>query len=216
LPEPPFSQSTLDQLNTRTIKRATDRDGMRKSWDTALARAGTKSKMVEKIVSKDDAKPKGFSVGKVKGLDIKDVSTVVLRSLCATDQIKSKLPDLDIKVEKSGETTTCFMQGGTRKEQSIFINAVQEVLEPPKNPKYVVAATKGKKIDLEQVYAVPEIIGASKDWATYYSEQWKKNIGDNELIYTRTKDGRVLILQARTNAEYAGRGGKSEILNRWQ
>ncbi len=216
LPEPPFSESTLDQLNTRTIKRATDRDGMRKSWDTALAKAGTKSKLVEKIVSKEDVKPKGLSFGKVKGLDIKDVATVVLRSLCATDQIKSKLPDLDIKVDKSGETTTCFMQGGTRKEQSLFINAVQEVLEPPKNPKYVVAATKGKKIDLEQVYAVPEAIGASKDWASYYSEQWKKHVGDNELIYTRTKDGRVLLLQSRTNAEYAGRGGKSEILNRWQ
>jgi len=98
----------------------------------------------------------------------------------------------------------------------MFINAVQEVLEPPKNPKYVVAATKGKKIDLEQVYAVPELIGASKDWAGYYSGQWKKFVGDNELIYTRTKEGRVLILQARTNAEYAGRGGRSEILNRWQ
>jgi len=89
----------------------------------------------------------------------------VLRSLCATDQIKTRFPDLEIKVEKSGDTTTCFMQGGTRKEQSMFINAVQEVLEPPKNPKYVVAAMKGKKIDLERVYAVPEAIGASKEWA---------------------------------------------------
>ncbi len=216
LPAPPFSQSTLEQLNARTIKRALDRDDMRKSWDTALAKAGTKSKLVEKIVSKEDVKPKGFSIGKVKGLDIKEVATVVLRSLCATDQIKTRFPDLEIKVEKSSDTTTCFMLGGTRKEQSMFINAVQEVLEPPKNPKYVVAATKGKKIDLEQVYAVPEAIGASKDWAGYYSEQWKKEVGDNELIYTRTKEGRVLILQARTNAEYAGRGGKSEILNRWQ
>ncbi|MBN2153789.1 MAG: hypothetical protein JW839_20190, partial [Candidatus Lokiarchaeota archaeon] len=216
LPEPPLSESTLEQLNERTIKRATDRDGMRKSWDTALAKAGTKSKLVEKIVTKEDEKPRGLSFGKVKGVDIKDVAMVVLRVLCATDQIKSRLPDLDIKVDKSGGTTTCYMQGGTRKEQSMFINAVQEVLEPPKNPKYVVAAVKGKKIDLERVYAVPEAIGASKDWAVYYSEQWKKHVGDSDLIYTRTKDGRVLLLQARTSAEYAGRGGNSEILNRWQ
>lgn len=216
LPEPPFSTATLEQLNERTMKRAADRDGMRKSWETALAKAGPKSKMVEKIVSKEDEKPKGFSIGKVKGVEIKDVCTVVLRTLCATDQIKTRLPDLEVKIEKSGGMATCFLQGGTRKEQSMFINAVQEVLEPPKNPKYVVAVAKGKKIDLEQVYAVPELIGASKDWAGYYSEQWKKHVGDNELIYTRTKEGRVLLLQARTNAEYAGRGGKSEILNRWQ
>ncbi|MEX2683150.1 MAG: DEAD/DEAH box helicase family protein [Candidatus Sigynarchaeota archaeon] len=216
LPAPPFSQATLEQLNARTMKRAADRDGMRKAWDTALAKAGTKSKLVEKIVSKEESKPKGFSAGKVKGVDIKDAATVVLRSLCATDQIKTRYQDLEIKTEKAGDTITCFLQGGTRKEQSMFINALQEVIEPPRNPKYVVAATKGKKIDLEQVYAVPELIGASKDWAGYYSEQWKKHVGDNELIYTRTKEGRVLLLQARTNAEYAGRVGRSEILSRWQ
>nr|MDO8111644.1 DEAD/DEAH box helicase family protein [Candidatus Sigynarchaeota archaeon] len=217
LPQPPFSESTLKTINERTLKRAGDRDGMRKSWDEALKKGGTTPKLVEKVAIKADFAQKKMTIQKgLKTADLEDIGIVVLRVLCGTNTINSKFTDLKVKLQKEGNELSCFLDGGTRKEQSSFLTALQELVEAPWNPKYMIGIAKGKKIDLDRVYAVPEIIGAKKEWAEYFSQKWKQEIGENELIYTRSKEGRIFLLQARTRAASAGSGDRSQLLSRWQ
>ncbi len=215
IPEPPFSKDTLQKINEKTVNAAKDRVGMKKSWQKSLEKGGDNAKLVEKIVAREDPKQKEFVTSRaVKEMD--KVGEVVLRALCGTDIIKSKYTDLEVKVQKNGNEKSCYLDGGTRMEQSIFIEALKQVIDPPRNPKYLLINAKGKKLLMDEIFTVPEQIGAKKDWAEWYSSQWKKYVSDNDLVYTRTQDGRLLLLKARNEAAYKERGSDIEILSKWQ
>lgn len=215
LPEPPLSTTTIEKVNQATVKAARDRSSMASSWRVALEKGGPNAKLVEKIVARDDPRQKGFVTSRaVKELD--KVGEVILRALCGTDIIKTRYGDMRVRVESRGAEKSCHLEGGTRKEQSLFIEALKEIIDPPRNPKYLVVNAKGKKLLMDEIFTVPEAIGARKEWAEWYSSQWKKYVSDNDLVYTRTRDGRLFLLKARNEAAYRATNPSIEILSKWQ
>ncbi|MCM3739696.1 DEAD/DEAH box helicase family protein [Oceanobacillus luteolus] len=111
----------------------------------------------------------------------------------------------------------CHLERGTKYEQKLFLQALQELLDPIENPRYILHRQSGKTLWVKHDYhALPEEIGRRKDYAETFLAQWQKKIGKAELIYTRTPEGRKLLLKARMRAMSAKFVKRSERLSVWK
>lgn len=111
----------------------------------------------------------------------------------------------------------CWMNGGTTHEQTVFVKALQELLDPVDNPRYLLIRKEDSKyLKRKDYHAVPQEIGRRKEHAEYFLAQWEKHIGKGEIVYTRTKEGRKLLLKARMQAMSAAFVKKGERISVWR
>lgn len=132
--------------------------------------------------------------------DIKQVGDALLQSLIKQGSVKTSSQNLSVAAY-SDETggVYCYLQGGTGFEQTLFIDNLQEIIDILHNPRYVIVR-KNKIIASfvkKDYHAVPEILGKNKANAEYFSQKWTELVGECELIYTRTIEGRKRLLEMR-------------------
>jgi len=91
------------------------------------------------------------------------------------------------------------------------------VLDPLENPRYLlVRKTRWLRIRREDFHAVPEILGKKKEHAICFHRRWIKHVGPADLIYTRTVEGRKLLLRARARALAASFQSRSKRRSCWK
>lgn len=91
-----------------------------------------------------------------------------------------------------------IVDGATRAEERVFLDALGELLGPIQNPRYLLVRTGGRWGGRQVDYhAVPALLGARKEVAEHFLEQWRRHVGTSHLIYARTADGRRALLRAR-------------------
>ena len=103
-------------------------------------------------------------------------------------------------------------------ENNLFIQALQELLDPVDNPRYLLVTHnkfKGKIMQTDY-FPVPAILSAKKSGIEMFKTLWEKNIGECELVYTRNTEGRKLLLKARKDASSAMKRERSKRLSKWQ
>ena len=149
---------------------------------------------------------------------MKQIGVVLLKSLIYKGDIKTDYRKMKIKTEK-GEmgTVYCHLEGATPRETAIYLDALEEILNPIENPRYLLIR---KSILLDKLgqldyHAVPSRIGEKKEYAEFYAQQWKKYIGKMELIYTRNVIGRRILLKARTHSLSSHFVPSAERISRW-
>ena len=135
--------------------------------------------------------------------DLNQVSYALLNGLLKAHIIRTDRNEVRIEtqVDRSG-SVYCHLEGGTTYDKSIFINALQEIIAPINNPRYVIVR-KNKFVFFvkqEDYHAVPELLARKKEFAEYFSNQWEAHVGNCDLIFTRTITGRKLILKARAKS----------------
>lgn len=98
---------------------------------------------------------------------------------------------------KNGDVM-CDLKGATLFENTLFSKALTELLEPVESPRYLIVKTSAlkKAFNIENFYPVPDIFGDKKKHAGIFKKHWGIYMGRNELIYTRTIEGRKLLLKA--------------------
>jgi len=132
--------------------------------------------------------------------------------------VQSKPVDLDIISYKDKHGAVyCHLEGGSTFEKSVFINALEEIVKPVDNPRYIVIR-KNKFWGLykqKDFHALPEILGVNKKSALRFIENWKTIVGPCELIFTRTTKGRKLLLQSRIQSLAANLKKNPERVNKW-
>ena len=103
-----------------------------------------------------------------------------------------------------------------QRDNNIFIQSLQEFLDPIENPRYLLIRKNPILYFLKQVdyYAIPSVIGLNKKNVLLFKEIWKRRIGYCNIIYTRTEIGRDMLLKARVRA-YSNLQNKTKKLNRW-
>lgn len=126
-----------------------------------------------------------------------------------------------LKVETSVDywgAVYCHLEGGTTFDKSTFINALQEVIVPIDNPRYVIIRKNRFLLFAKQkdYHSVPEILGRNKNLAEYFQNQWERLVGACDLIFTRTIDGRKLLLKSRVKSLAAQFDEKIEHVNKWR
>lgn len=151
--------------------------------------------------------------------DLQKIGNVLLHTLIKVNYIRT-LPSL-LKVSASVNSKGaiyCHLEGGTTFEKSVFINALQEIIEPIENPRYIIIRKSRFLFFIKQkdYHAVPELLGKNKKTADYFKEQWQQTVGNCELIFTRTLEGRKLILQSRMKSLSSQFDNHTERINKWR
>ncbi|MCH7414500.1 DEAD/DEAH box helicase family protein [Belliella sp. R4-6] len=151
--------------------------------------------------------------------DIQQIGDALLNSLIRAGTIQSDYSKL--KVETSVDNwgaVFCHLEGGTTFDKSNFINSLQEVIAPIDNPRYVIIRKNRFMLFVKQkdYHSVPEILGRNKNLAEYFKDQWERLVGSCDLIYTRTLDGRKILLKSRVKSLAAQFEDKVEHINKWR
>ncbi|KGE15942.1 DEAD/DEAH box helicase family protein [Sphingobacterium deserti] len=150
--------------------------------------------------------------------DIQYIAEALLVALVQANIIHTEASQVSVEahVDTHGGVY-CHLNGGTTFEKSIFIKALQEIVDPIENPRYLITrehslAGEKKRIDY---HAVPEIIGKNHVTVTHFKLQWIKRVGHTQLIFTRSLVGRKLLLQARLKSLSAQFTDPTEQVSKW-
>lgn len=152
------------------------------------------------------------------GSQIKQIGEALLRTLFHMGLIRTDIYKMTVVTEqnKYGEVL-CTVQGGTFYEKNLFLDSLQEILDPIENPRYIILRTSWLGIlKTTDYHTVPREIGTKKKSAEYFEKMWRKYVGPCELIYTRTKEGRRVLIKARENTLSRAFQKRSERLSRWK
>ncbi|HCU34752.1 MAG TPA: hypothetical protein DGT21_04675 [Armatimonadetes bacterium] len=148
---------------------------------------------------------------------IRQIGRVVLESLSHAGAIKTPLKTLKVNARtfRNGGVH-CSLTGGTTYETSAFLDAMQELLDPVENPRYLLLRRDTLRRGAIDYHAVPTLIGRNGDDARYFAARWRKAVGRCELAYTRNPEGRKTLLKARTEALSAAFVPRSRRVSIWR
>ncbi len=155
--------------------------------------------------------------GRIEG-SLQQVGVALLRTLQYMGALAGHPQNLQVRTQP-GEwgKAICWLEGADPYESSVFSCALQQLLGPVENPRYLLVRRSRLVPWLRRDYhAVPDVIGRKKDQAEYFHKVWKKLVGPAELVHARTLEGRKVLLQARAHSLAAAFQKRSERVSRWK
>lgn len=118
----------------------------------------------------------------------------ILEALKQTGNIQSR--GVSIGVDESEDLMSfIYMKGGSEREKDVFAKCVYEFFGKVEKQRYLLRA-RGAVSPLCRYYCVPELLGKRKEDAEIFQKFTKKYIGNYELYYTRSKEGKQILLAA--------------------
>lgn len=151
--------------------------------------------------------------------DIHQIGNALLNALVKAEVIRADNSKFTVEtsVDDWG-AIYCHLEGGTAFDKSTFINALQEIIAPVDNPRYVIIRKKRFILLIKQMdyHSVPEVLGRNRSMADYFKNQWERFVGACDLVFTRTIDGRKLLLKSRVKSLAAQLDDKVEHVNKWR
>lgn len=148
---------------------------------------------------------------------LRQVGETLLEALAASGNLSRGRAAYKIRVQeglKGRHAVT--MEGGTRADQHRFVTAMLELLGPVENPRYILRRD-GEALGFRQLdyHAVPMVLGRRKQDAEIFHKIWMKRIGTARLIFCRSKNGRRVLLRARSKSLAAGLRSPVERRSMW-
>lgn len=134
--------------------------------------------------------------------NLEKIARAILSSLISERAIRTSIEKLRIVVSSDEKgNSVCHLEGGSYSEASIFILTLQELLSKIDNPRYLLK-TKGILFLKNSInyYPVPDIFGRNKKSAELFARNWIEESGAANLVFTRTIEGRKLLLTLRFKA----------------
>lgn len=131
---------------------------------------------------------------------INKMAFVILDTLIDLQLVTTNRNEIQITTEKlSNGNISCNIQGTNKLESQLFANALDELLRPIENPKYLIVKSNWyrKKLNIHNFFSLPEIFSDNKKNAVLFQRNWLKHLGKSKIIYTRNRSGRHLLLKAR-------------------
>ena len=123
---------------------------------------------------------------------VKAISEVLLEALKKSKHIKS--PNAKAKVSTSNGRITSCIEGAEMQESGLFVTSLSEIFSKFQNQRYIIST---KTTNISKYFNVPKLFSVNKEAAEHFVNIWKSKIGNVELIYTRTPQGRKELLRAR-------------------
>ncbi len=148
---------------------------------------------------------------------VKQIGRVVLESLEYAGEIDRRSADFRVYADRQDNGSVfCWIGGGTGRDQSTFLEALRQILRPVENPRYLLARPRLWRWFREDYFAVPEALARKKEFAEFFAKQWQKFVGPVQLVFTRTPEGRRLLLRARCHSLAVSFQRRSERISRWK
>jgi hypothetical protein len=93
------------------------------------------------------------------------------------------------------------VDGVSRLGERAIIAAIAEILGPVQNPRYLLERRSWLMgLARYDYHAVPTLIGQRKEWAEAFCREWRDQVGNSRLVFTRTSAGRIALLRARARS----------------
>jgi len=149
---------------------------------------------------------------------VRQAGLAVLDTLCEIHAVNTARTALDVKaVRDSLGVVYCRIDGAQPEERRIFLAAMQELLGPVANPRYLMVRESllGRLLRVDY-HPVPTVIGRNKKSAEYFARRWQRYLGGGTLVYTRNREGRMTLLKARTRALSAAFQKKTDRISIWE
>lgn len=85
------------------------------------------------------------------------------------------------------------------RDRTAFACCMEELWGVIDNPRYLLMRqTRSGRTD--EYYAVPEVFGKQKERAAVFEKNMRRALGKFQIVYTRTPEGRKILLRARTKS----------------
>ena len=104
-----------------------------------------------------------------------------------------------VKDSKQAIYNAIYLKGATMREKEIFAQALTEFFAPIENQRYILKSCHKMK-DQTEFFAVPSMFEKRKTDAESFLRHIQKSVGKYNLIYTRSVQGRPILLEARIKA----------------
>jgi len=149
---------------------------------------------------------------------MKQVAKAVLRACVDADVITTPPHKMGIRTARLPYGgVACSLAGATMHEKSVFLEAMQELLGPIENPRYLlIRKSPLGRLMRKDYHAVPAVLGRKRESAEDFLAMWRKYVGGAELVYTRTPEGRQVLLKARAAALSSAVDRTSTRLKSWK
>lgn len=92
-----------------------------------------------------------------------------------------------------------FLKGGTTREKELFAQCMEEFLAAVDNQRYLLYAPKALGT-MTKYYCVPSVFSKTKQDALFFQKVMSSHLGKYHLVYTRTPQGRAMLLKGRAEA----------------
>ncbi|RNA60564.1 restriction endonuclease subunit R [Chryseobacterium nematophagum] len=150
----------------------------------------------------------------VKHLEL--IGEVVLKNLIHERIVQT--PEENLRIITSSDVyknSVCHLEGGTNYEKSQFIQTLQELVAPVDNPRYLLEQ-KSKFFFIKKsfYFPLPEVFAKNKKSAEFFQRVWGETFDTSHLIFTRTIEGRRILLKLRFQS-LMKRNGRIEHLHKW-
>lgn len=109
-----------------------------------------------------------------------------------------------------------ILTGVSRAAERQAMLAIAEILGPVQNPRYLlVRRSRLGPRRRTDYHAVPALLGVRKEVAERFAALWSERIGGSELVFTRSAEGRRMLLRARASSLAAGFQRRVERRSVW-
>ena len=136
-----------------------------------------------------------------------EVAETVRESLVNADVVSAyDLADAEFEIRTNVDgRKDIVLLGASRAAERHIMQAIAEVLGPVQNPRYLLVRTSWFAIRRrEDFHAVPAVVAGRNESAEHFARLWRKKVGSSELVFTRTSEGRRVLLKARMRSFAAG------------
>lgn len=160
---------------------------------------------------------KYLKTGTVEGV-MKQLAITVLETMSYQELIKSSIKNVGLHVTEDHGSVFVSCANLPAEENNLFIQALQELLDPVDNPRYLLVKHSKflGRIKQTDYFAVPAVLSSNKKSVEMFQKLWEKYIGECEIVYTRNFEGRKVLLKARKDASSAMKRKRSKRLSKWQ
>ena len=135
--------------------------------------------------------------------DIYAIARALVRTLCKVKIFSARFDSYKVLTfgDKEGNVF-CHLEGGTGYERSMFVKMLQEIIDPINYPRYIILRKSKlfKMVSQIDYHSVPEMLGKKKALATRFFQYWKEEVGDSELIFTKSIPGRKILIRSKIAA----------------
>lgn len=146
-----------------------------------------------------------------------DMARALLAALRETGLVSHALDDKYVRVaETPGGEYQVFVDYASPEDSDVFARAYRELLGPVGDARYLierdsatlrsliyrplwtlVRSALGLGEDLRAYHRVPDVLATRRERAEALARAWQRTVGGGRLVYTRSSEGRLILLQAR-------------------
>lgn len=159
---------------------------------------------------------KYIRTGTVEGV-LKQISIVILETLSTQGLIKTSLKQVGLRVTNEQGTMFVSCANLPAEENNLFIQCLQEFLDPVENPRYLLVRHERFRnlVNQTDYFAIPSVISPNKKSVEIFKKLWRTYIGKCDIVYTRSAEGRKILLKARKYAFSAIKRDVSKRVSKW-